>query len=342
MGSAEEAGDSHSIAKSDRIKILTLLKSKNVEQVTLGLTLLEAFSATPADLDRVFTANAVKFLSRTANEWLQGREQAIDDYRLYHAVMVRPRFLAMQRGDFGPKPPFIDLAEIPAGSFTMGEAGNPKDDEDGAPVAVRLTHSFFMGRTVVTQAQWRAVMGTEPWRYTPYKNLPKNQCGDLFPAVYVSWDDATFFCSTLTDLEREAGCLPPDAAYRLPTEAEWEYACRGGTTTAYSFGDDSRMLGHYGWFCGNSEGRLREVARKLPNPWGLFDMHGNVWEWCADWHGAILAGRENPTGPPEGSLRVSRGGLWGYVASYCRSAYRWACDPGHRSALYGFRVVRTG
>lgn len=342
MSKAGDIGKPDSIARSDRIKILALLKSKNVEQVTLGLTLLDALGATPADLDQVFTANAVKFLTRTANDWLQGRERAIADYRLYHAVIVRPRFLAMWSGDSARKPPFIDLAEIPAGSFTMGEAGNTKAGETGSPVAVRLTHSFHMGRTVVTQAQWRAVMGTEPWRHTRYKNLPRNQCGDLFPAVYVSWDDAAFFCSELTVLEREAGVLSPDQAYRLPTEAEWEYACRGGTTTAYSFGDDSRMLGYYGWFCGNSAGRLREVARKLPNPWGLFDMHGNVWEWCADWHGAALAGGENPAGPPDGSLRVNRGGLWGYAASYCRSACRAACDPRHRSALYGFRVVRAG
>ncbi len=332
----------HSIARSDRNKILALLKSKNVEQVALGLTLLDALGATPADLDRVFTASAVKFLARAANEWLQGRERTRDDYQLYHAVMVRPRFLAMRTGDSGPKPPFIDLGELRAGIFTMGESQAPRAGARSSPVTVRLTHSLLMGRTVVTQAQWRAVMGTEPWRYTRYKNLPKNQCGDLFPAVYVSWDDANFFCSTLTDLEREAGSLSPDQAYRLPTEAEWEYACRGGTTTAYSFGNNSRMLGHYGWFCGNSAGRLREVARKLPNPWGFFDMHGNVWEWCADWYAATLAGGDNPAGPRDGSLRVSRGGLWGHDASYSRSGYRGSCHPQHRSALYGFRVVCTG
>lgn len=342
MNAAGGLDNPHSIAENDRIKILALLKSKNFEQVALGLTLLEALGATLADLDRVFTASALKFVTRTANEWLQDRERTRDDYRLYHSVMVRPRFLAMRSGNSGPKPSFIDLVEIQAGRFAMGEPETPRAGAGGSPVPVRLTHSFFMGRTVVTQAQWRAVMGTQPWRHTRYKNLPKNQCGDLFPAVYVSWDDATFFCSTLTDLEREAGCLSPDQTYRLPTDAEWEYVCRGGTTTAYSFGDDSRMLGHYGWFCGNSAGRLCEVARKLPNPWGFFDMHGNVWEWCADWHAAALAGGDDPAGPQEGSLRVSRGGLWGYDACHCRSAYRGACDPRHRSAMYGFRVVLAG
>jgi len=193
-----------------------------------------------------------------------------------------------------------------------------------------------MGRTVVTQRQWRDVMGTEPWLS---EGLDEDECGDDCPAVYVSWDDAVLFCQTLTELERETGRLTGTQTYRLPTEAEWEYACRAGTTTTYSLGDNPDLLGDYGWYDGNSGERLHWVAAKNPNPWGLFDMHGNVWEWCADWSAATLAGGDDPVGPSAGSYRVYRGGNWFFVASYCRSAYRYNYDPWCRLAVYGFRVV---
>jgi len=118
----------------------------------------------------------------------------------------------------------------------------------------------------------------------------------------VSWEDAVEFCRKLSELpaERAAGF-----AYRLPTEAEWEYACRAGTTTAYSFGDDSAELGEYAWYAENSGGRTQPVGQKKPNPWGLYDMHGNVWEWCQDWHAAYPTGSvTDPTGPSSGSFRV--------------------------------------
>ncbi|MCX7404873.1 MAG: formylglycine-generating enzyme family protein, partial [Planctomycetia bacterium] len=160
------------------------------------------------------------------------------------------------------------LIDIPAGKFTMGEGA----------VAVTLTKPFWLGKTEVPQGQWQAVMGTEPW-----KGYEEIKIGKDFAASYVDWNDATAFCQKLTDLERKAGKLKANEEYRLPTEAEWEYACRAGTTTAYSFGDDKKQLGNYGWFQGNAlrigENYAHPVSRKQPNPWGLYDMHGNVYEW---------------------------------------------------------------
>ena len=188
-------------------------------------------------------------------------------------------------------------------------------------------------------------MGTEPWRpaWAPRScgGLKKNQCGDDFPAVFVGWLDAVCFCQTLTHLEREAGRLAATQSYRLPTEAEWEYACRAGTTTAYSFGDSPSLLDDYSWNCSNSGHMLHEVALKKPNPWGLFDMHGNVWEWCTDLYCSTLAGGDDPQGASTGAVRMRRGGSWNYQSPYGRSAFRFSNARGIRLDYYGFRVVRV-
>jgi formylglycine-generating enzyme required for sulfatase activity len=132
------------------------------------------------------------------------------------------------------------------------------------------------------------------------------------------------------------------AGGRLPTEADWEYACRGGTTTEYSFGNEGEKLGDYGWFAGNSGGQSQPVGAKYPNPWGLFDMHGNVWEWCQDWFDEEYYNRSpktDPTGPDHGSYRVIRGGSWGVVAGGCRAAVRGRLGPASRDDDLGFRVA---
>jgi len=202
-------------------------------------------------------------------------------------------------------------------------------------VPVTITRAFELGKTVVTQKQWTDVMGTDPWNWEDLK-----ETGDNYPAVYVSWNDASLFCEHLTSYEREAGRLSANQTYRLPTEAEWEYACRAGTTTAYSFGDDKSSLGDYAWYDSGSE--LHEVATKKPNPWGLFDMHGNVWEWCEDWHEDSLSGGNDPKGPSSGSDRVLRGGNWNSDASNCRSALRsHVYYPASRYGYFGFRIVRV-
>ncbi len=236
----------------------------------------------------------------------------------------------------------MELIEIPAGKFTMGSPEDEKDHQDDeAQVSVTLTKPFGLGKYEVTQGQWKSVMGTDPWKGKKHARSDKD-C----PTTWVSWDDATEFCKKLTTIERQAGKLKANEKYRLPTEAEWEYACRAGTTTAYSFGDDENQLGDYAWFKGNvvdvDEKYAHKVGMKKPNPWGLHDMHGNVWEWCSDCYGGALSGGTDPAGPDGGLYRVDRGGGWGDNPSYCRSASRYSGSPSYRySRDLGFRVARS-
>ena len=233
----------------------------------------------------------------------------------------------------------MELIEIPAGTFTMGSPAGEKDRRDREEqVAVTLTKPFLLGKTEVTQDQWQQVMGTEPWKRMKLVHADKD-C----PATYVSWDDATAFCQNLTEIERKAGKLKADEEYRLATEAEWEYACRAGTTTAYSFGNDEQ-LGQYAWFNGSTAGEqyAHKVGMKQSNPWGLHDMHGNVFEWCSDWYGNAFPGGADPVGPGGGSYRVIRGGSWWLGPGFCRSAFRNSyLSPSVRDNGLGFRVARS-
>ena len=240
----------------------------------------------------------------------------------------------------------LTMAWCPPGRFTMGSPAGEKDryDDDEDQVSVTLTKGYWLGRTEVTQGQWKSVMGTTPWDGKDYVKE-----GSDYPATYVSWDDAVAFCAALTKREREAGHLPAGYSYRLPTEAEWEYACRAGTTTAYSFGADGRELSRYGWWGGlGGDGNAKEekyahrVGLKLANGWKLHDMHGNVWEWCRDGYQEKLPGGGDPLAielSPEGSLRVIRGGGWSRLARYCRSARRNGTTPSRRYSALGFRLA---
>jgi formylglycine-generating enzyme len=248
----------------------------------------------------------------------------------------------------------MELIEIPAGTFTMGSpAGEKARDEDEAQVTVTLTKPFGLGKTEVTQGQWKSVMGTEPWDGQRFVQADKD-C----PATFVSFFDAVEFCDALTDLERKAGKLKANEEYRLPTEAEWEYACRAGTTTAFSFGDESKLNSHAWWggfdlkallkgqiMAGGGNAAREQYAHKVgtkkPNPWGLHDMHGNAPVWCSDWYGDSLAGGTDPVGPEEGSRRVSRGGCWANEPAGCRSANRDSSIPSTRAETLGFRVARS-
>ena len=226
----------------------------------------------------------------------------------------------------------MELIELPVGKFLMGEGG-------GA-VNVTLTKPFSLGKTEVTQGQWKSVMGSEPWKGQSEVKADKD-C----PATHVSWADAVAFCEKLTVIERKAGKLKANEEYRLPTEAEWEYACRAVTKTAFSFGDDLKQLDQYGWFDGNAKNVGRGFAHKVgllkPNPAGLFDMHGNVSEWCSDWYGGKLSGGINPVGPEWDVNRVLRGGSWWSYPGFCRSAIRDYDVPSSRNGLLGFRVARS-
>lgn len=189
-------------------------------------------------------------------------------------------------------------------------------DENERPVHEVTLTAFELGTFTVTKAEFA-------------KLDPGHACpgGPRHPVTEVSWYVARLFAHW-------AGC-------RLPTEAEWEYACRAGTTTAYSFGDDPEKLGDYAWFGGNSGYEVHPVGEKRPNPWGLYDLHGNVWEWCGDWFGDYPSvNQSNPSGPPGGLDRVHRGGAgWGHP-DWCRSAYRGRLLPAGRDDCLGFRVLR--
>jgi len=233
----------------------------------------------------------------------------------------------------------MKLVPIPAGGFTMGSPLTEKHrGADEGRVRVQISRPFLMGRTVVTKGQWREVMKTESW-----KGQSCVAPGDDAPAVYVDWYDAVAFCRKLTTLERGAGWLEKGEHYRLPTEAEWEYACRVGTTTPWSFGADARRLGDHAWFYGNTDGKREQYAHRVglkkPSPWGLCDMHGNVYEWCADWYKPVLAGGNDPQGPARGTAKVLRGGGWGYNPARCRSADRNKNAPAFTDFSGGFRIV---
>lgn len=230
----------------------------------------------------------------------------------------------------------LKVVWIPSGSFTMGSPESEKDrDDDENQVRVTLTKGFWLGKYEVTQSEWTRLMGTQPW--SGETNVKE---GATYPAQYVSWDDAVEFCLKLTEQERRAGRLPQGWEYTLPTEAQWEYACRAGTSTAYSFGASDASystISDYAWW--GYEKFAHQVGQKRANPWKLHDMHGNVVEWCCDWYVDKLPGGTDPRGPSSGSERAGRGGGWGSAPQFVRVANRSKVTPDYRSDRVGFRVL---
>jgi formylglycine-generating enzyme required for sulfatase activity len=219
-----------------------------------------------------------------------------------------------------------ELIAIPAGTFLMGTRADMQSADSIAaneqPQHSVTVPAFALGKFEVTQAQWYAVMGTTPSRFQ----------GSTLPVEKVSWAEAQAFVQKLSQKTGKS--------YRLPTEAEWEYAARAGTQTEYSFGDDPRQLSRYAWHSANSANTTHPVGTKLPNAFGLYDMSGNVWEWNNDVYGAYSSGSAvDPVGASSGSTRVLRGGSWYVVASAVGVAER----SGSSSAVYdfGFRLVRS-
>ncbi len=215
-------------------------------------------------------------------------------------------------------------------------------------VNVTLTKGFWLGRYEVTQSEWKQVMMTEPWKDKRFTEdeIELSKEGDAFPATFVSWEDATQFCQKLTDEERRAGRLRDGWEYTLPTEAQWEYACRAGTKTEFHFGDDESKLGEYAWFDDNvvdpGEFYAHEVGRKKPNSWGLYDMYGNVSEWCRDsFDHRFRGGRDPEVKKRHGQYkcRVVRGGGWGASAKFCQSSHHWGGEQESRRSNLGFRVA---
>jgi len=234
----------------------------------------------------------------------------------------------------------LELLPIPAGEFLMV---SPEDEEDRCndetQHLVKISRPYWLGKYPVTQGQWEVAMGKNP---SHFKDAGKDA-----PVEKVSWEDAVEFCQKLNEREGKAGRLPEGYQYSLPTEAEWEYACRAGTTTVFAFGDSlsshqANFNGEYP-YGGVEKGPYLKtttpVGKYAPNPWGLYDMHGNVGEWCHDWFGDYPTGSvTDPTGPSIGSYRVSRGGSWNCNARYCRSANRSPHNPDNRSSNLGIRL----
>ncbi len=229
----------------------------------------------------------------------------------------------------------MKLVLIPAGEFLMGspEGEEGREDDEGPQHRVRISRPFYLGETEVTQEQFRAVMNTEPW-----KGETQVQENGRNAASFINHDDAVEFCRRLSQREGKT--------YRLPREAEWEYACRGGTTTRFHFGDDESRLGEYAWFRGNAydkdEKYAHAVRQKKPNPFGLYDMHGNVFEWCEDWFASdyyVNSTATDPTGPDSGPSRVLRSGSWGFEPFLVRCARRFNIPSDSRYDCFGIRVL---
>ena len=231
----------------------------------------------------------------------------------------------------------MKLVYVPADSFTMGSPSTEADrssNEQQHPV--RISKGFWMGQTEVTQAQWDAVMKTtvRQQRDKGNSSSPLRGEGPDYPMYYVSWIEARDFCERLSRLDGKD--------YRLPTEAEWEYACRAGSAGRYCFGDSDSGLDSYAWYSSNSGVSTHPVGEKNANTFGLYDMHGNVWEWCSDYYDSDYYSKSpasDPPGPSTGVSRVVRGGSWYDIPRNCRSAYRARYAPGHRTYGTGFRVV---
>ena len=229
----------------------------------------------------------------------------------------------------------IDMVQIAPGIFLMGSPGLDlmRGRDEGPPHLVTISQGFYLGKYEVTQGEWERVMGTRPWQ-----GMPLVTEGPDYPAVYVSWWDAQAF---IGKLNAAAG----DSVYRLPTEAEWEYACRAGTMTLWSCGSDMGQLSNFAWYY---SGRTdisypQKVGGKKPNPWGLYDVHGNVREWVYDWYEDGYYNNfanPDPKGPDTGTERAVRGGYWRDDAQYVRSANRFHQTPDERDGLIGFRLLR--
>lgn len=230
------------------------------------------------------------------------------------------------------------LVSIPAGTFTMGSPDSEQDraSKEGPQHQVTISQSFQMGKYVITQSQWQAVMGSD-------MDPSRSQIGSTNPVDSAFYSQVTrsdtlgflFQLNALTSTTR-----PPGKVFRLPTEAEWEYAARAGTTTRFYWGDDLSYsaIGSYAWYQGNARGHTNPVGQKLPNAWGLYDMCGNVWEWCQDYYGSYGSSPQtDPVGPTSGTYRIIRGGSWSFTPLINRSAYRGISTAGNFDI--GFRVV---
>ncbi|HBI44905.1 MAG TPA: hypothetical protein DDY78_18920 [Planctomycetales bacterium] len=238
----------------------------------------------------------------------------------------------------------MKLKLIKPGTFLMGSPKGEASqiDNEQPQHSVEITRSFYLGVYPVTQAEYVQVTGQKNPSACSNEGVDRWRVAGLdtsrFPVEQVSWDAAVAFCEALNRLEAKKR---PGRKYTLPTEAEWEYACRAGSKSAYFFGSDSKELGDYAWYEANSKRRTHAVGTRMANPWGLCDMNGNVWQWCADWHDKDYyanSPNKDPVSLNKGGARVLRGGSWNDYAQFCRAAYRSGNPPGTCHLNLGFRV----
>ncbi len=275
-----------------------LLRRCDVSQVTSGFHVIE--NRFPTRTTKGYPAAMLSKVVASADSGLEG-------------------FAAGQKHNFGG----VECAWCTPGTFQMGSSEEEDGFDDETLHTVMLTHGFWLSDHQTTQQEYKVVMGSNPSRSK----------GSDQPVEQVNWDEATEFCRRLTILHQQVEATPKGWAWRLPTEAEWEYAARAGTP-----GPRHGQLDAIAWHSGNSGNEPHPVKQKAPNAWGLYDMIGNVWEWCSDCHGDYPSGVvTDPTGPSSGSNRVSRGGSWYYGARLCRSALRRGYGHGLRSNNLGFR-----
>jgi len=304
---------------------------------------------------RALLSRAGFWYEKAGSGTLTGLTRLRIDKRLEEIAKVAESSPAKAKQPERPKQLTIDLPGgvkmefvlIPAGEFVMGSSeaerqraiAKAKGHGDSWAVSkipteapqhrVKISKSFYLGKYETTQAQWQAMMG----------NNPSSNKGPMNPVERVSWDQVQTFLTKLNSAFGKEG-----KQFGLPTEAQWEYACRAGSTAAYSFGDDPAHLGQHAWFKENSGGKTHPVGQRQPNPWGLHDMNGNVWEWCADLHGKDFYAQsptDDPVGPRTGSGRVHRGGGFEAHLERCRSAFRSCCTPSQSRNYLGFRVICT-
>jgi formylglycine-generating enzyme required for sulfatase activity len=300
-------------------------------QLYAGLTITGAVGTVysieySTDLTRTNAWRSLAFLELPVTNYLWTDNSApANGQRFYRAVATAP----------------TNLVFIESGTFRMGSPTNELGHfDDEIQHNVTLAKGFFMGKYLVTQQEYLAVTGSNPSDFNGIQDGTDYGIDLTRPVEEVTWNQAKNYCAKRTQQETAKGLIPTGSRYRLPTEAEWEYACRAGTSTRFYFGEDPSYadLASYAWYKDNSGGTTHPVGQKLPNPWGLYDMAGLLYEMCQDWYGPYPTGSViDPLGPSTGASPVLRGGSWLRPGLECRSANRLGYDP--PDGAIGFRVV---
>ncbi len=262
---------------------------------------------------------------------LEVPDRPVKEARMHELLAAGAEPLTIARDWF----PGMEMILVFPGEFLMGSPPAEGRNRNENQIATRLSEPFYLSRRTVTQWDWISVMKIKPWSG---RDCIKE--GNNYPAAYLSWNDATAFCEALN---YQIETLPENWTFALPTEAQWEYACRAGTSTRYCYGNDESQLTDYAWFDRNAAHAGKMYAPRSgqlePNPWGVYDMHGGLWEWCRDFYQSALPGGSDPIVTQPAAQRVRRGGCWLNPDVDCRSAVRGFSSPESRVNWLGFRVA---